>query len=224
MEYTEKLNPLDCMIEEPDGRTIKGLNHNIDTTSKEPALANTCNNLTILKKDIAVAAIFREDIITTVTDEALSGGIKYFRVRYDPETWPKECNNLLLGRELGKMQSTACYYDMLKATNPFVVKVWDPAAPTIGGMPGLAEAAKLQTFQRIYFRETFMVLVAAGEAKSAIVCMLCRDGIEQFGLLDPLELSTGATNAIAAFNTVWKYFQFILLDSSGCELMDRYMI
>ena len=197
------------MLLAPDGRTIGGLDHQIEVHDGHAETQSVANELAIIKRDTQILPVLRPAMCVLAKDEDLNDGIAYAKKRLEPTKWPQETRTALLNRETAKTRDC----DPTKLAQimfPLQSATFNPCAPTVSSFEFKDEGAKIVLCERLLYQESFPLLIKNGATGEASLCRLVRALLAKYDMVDPLETAVYARERVKIWTLACKYLELLI--------------
>ena len=215
--YRSKLDVATAMVEKPDGRIERGLERQIADTGSNQASVTVCNNLKMIKRDLEVAACFRQDVLPGLPDPEFDTACTYMESRLPLEDWPASTIHLCVSRSLRSQREKGDMTELVNRAFPIGTVTFNIRQAYVCGLPKMSDNSKISVFIRVVLRETIMVMINDGLSKADEVLAVCTQCQKMLKGVDPLEVAPEVMPLLSTCVACVEFWIYCLNPQAGPE-------
>ena len=188
-KYETIFSIVGLMTTAPDGRSVQGLVHQIDTLGQDPITATYADKLQEFKKHSDILPVLRAASCLDARMEDLISGITYAEKKLVPIKWPQSTRSALIeGQAIEDRKSNVL--GVVETAFAFAQpRKYNPRQPRVADMADMDDQGKITLCERLLFKETIAFFIREGIAKREDeVRGLCKSLLARFGTLDPVDI------------------------------------
>ena len=209
-----------AMVKKTDGRTLGGIDHQIEVLQAVPETRTDGDTLQIHKNDLTVAHSFIPENWVNLTADEKFAAKTHMVAKLKTSEWLQSVRQVLLSEKVQDLKQTNDIQGMVITADPFIACDFDVFDPKLGGFWDLTEKAKLATFARVIFKETMVALIDEEEASSEAVLTVVRFCLSRWQDFDPIDTSDDARDAMESYRNTCKFLELLLDDWLGASHKD----
>ncbi|CAK0804765.1 unnamed protein product [Prorocentrum cordatum] len=210
--YVGKLSLRAAMMANSDGRTLTGIKNQMEKLGDVEVTREYANTLRLHKADYDLACLLQKPGVFQHTEERLDQILRDLGPKVKGD-FPYEVSCVVISIKMRYLREKSQFAMFLGMASPWSKGEFSILARTVGAMPGMSAAARIQLYQRVVFKETLVPMIGRGEEGSAGVLNLVQEGHRLYSDVDIFDIAEDETSVLKESLDVFQALSFIVDES-----------